>query len=48
MRLTPFNNPPKTLRRTGFGLLASTMLCGTGAAFAQDAPAANQTQSHEP
>jgi outer membrane receptor protein involved in Fe transport len=26
------------LRRTGFGLLASTMLCTTGAAFAQDTP----------
>ena len=29
----------KSFRRAGFGLLATTMLCTTGAAFAQDPPA---------
>ena len=38
MRLTSLTKSRSALRRTGFGLLASTMLCTTGAALAQDAP----------
>ena len=36
MRLPSVGNRGHSLKLTTFGLLASTMLCASGAAFAQD------------
>jgi len=42
MRVTSLTKSQKYLQRAGFGLLASTMLCTTGAALAQETPPETQ------